>query len=251
MFGNTPLDRLKLQQIRKWFHSFVVAGNDEEVRKSKATANRNFATLKAMLNLAYKEGLVPSDRAWRGVERFKNPDGSRKDYLNPEQVTRLLEVSDGYFRDLLKAAILTGARYGELCRLKAGDLDKSKGLLNIPYGKTGSRTFPLIKSTKVFFAQMAKDKLPDAPLLTRDGVSPWGRSHQTKLMKEAVAAAKLPSSVVFYTMRHSFIADLIDQNMNVFDIAKITGTSIEMIEKHYGKLFKDRVIEVLKRTTLI
>lgn len=251
VFGNTPLDRLKPQQIRKWFHSFVVAGNDEEVRKSKATANRNFATLKAMLNLAYKEGLVPSDRAWRGVDRFKNPDGSRKDYLNPNQVKKLLKVSDGNFRDLLKAAILTGARYGELCRLKAGDLDKSKGLLNIPYGKTGSRTFPLTQSTKVFFNQIAKSKLPDAPLLTRDGVHSWRRSDQTKPMREAVAAAKLPNSVVFYTLRHSFIADVIDQNMNVFDIAKITGTSIDMIEKHYGKLFKGRVIEVLERSSLV
>ena len=98
---------------------------------------------------------------------------------------------------------------------------------------------------------MAKNKLPDAPLLTKDGANAWGTSHQTRLMRKAVKAAGLPASVVFYTLRHSFIADLIDKNMNVFDIAKITGTSIEMIEKHYGKLFKDRVIEVLERSTLI
>jgi integrase len=250
-FGNTPLDRIKLQQIRKWFHSFVVTGNDEQVRKSKATANRNFTTLRAMLNLAYKEGLVNSDRAWKGVDRFKNPDGSRKDYLNAKQVKRLLEVTDGNFHDLLKAAILTGARYGELCRLKAGDLDKSNGLLNIPYGKTGSRTFPLTDSTKEFFVEMAKSKLPDAPLLTRDGAGPWRKSDQIKPMKEAVNNTGLPNSVVFYTLRHSFIADVIDQNMNVFDIAKITGTSIEMIDKHYGKLFKGRVIEVLEKLSLV
>ena len=98
---------------------------------------------------------------------------------------------------------------------------------------------------------MAKDKLPDTPLLTKDGVSLWGHGDQTKPMREAVSKAELPKSVVFYTLRHSFIADVIDKNMNVFDIAKITGTSIEMIEKHYGKLFKGRVIEVLERSSLI
>ncbi len=251
VLGNMPLDRLKLQQIRKWLHSFVVKGNDEEVRKSKATANRNFSSLKAMLNLAYKEGLVQSDRAWKGVERFTNPDGSRKDYLKPEQVKKLMGATGGYFQDLLKAAVLTGARYGELCRLKAGDLDKSNGLLNIPYGKTGSRTFPLTNSTKAFLVKLARNKLPDAPLLTRDGVNPWKKSDQTRPMKDAVKGAGLPDSVVFYTLRHSFIADLIDKNMNVFDIAKICGTSIEMIERHYGKLFKGRVIEVLERSSLI
>ena len=251
VLGNMPLDRLKLQQIRKWLHSFVVVGNDEEVRKSKSTANRNLSTLKAMLNLAYKEGLVHSDRAWKGVERFKNSEGSRKDYLNSEQVKKLMDATEGYFRDLLKAAALTGARYGELCKLKAGDLDKGNGLLNIPYGKTGSRTFPLTKRTNAFFSKQARDKLPDAPLLTKDGANPWGTSDQTRLMREASEKAELPNTVVFYTLRHSFIADLIDKNMNVFDIAKITGTSIEMIDKHYGKLFKSRVVEVLERSSLI
>jgi integrase len=70
-------------------------------------------------------------------------------------------------------------------------------------------------------------------------------------MREASEKAELPNTVVFYTLRHSFIADLIDKNMNVFDIAKITGTSIEMIDKHYGKLFKSRVIEVLERSSLV
>jgi hypothetical protein len=70
-------------------------------------------------------------------------------------------------------------------------------------------------------------------------------------MRDAVYKAELSSSVVFYTLRHSFIADVIDKNMNVFDIAKITGTSIDMIEKHYGKLFKGRVVEVLERTSLV
>ena len=250
-FADIPLDRLKLLQIRKWTHSFVVDGSDEQVRKSKATANRNLATFKAMLNLAYKEGLVLSDRAWKGVEKFRNADGARKDFLTPDQVKGLLDSTDGCFHDLLKAGVLTGARYGELCKLRVRDLDKDNKLLNVPGGKTGTRTFPLTISTMAFFNEMSKNKLPDAPLLTRNGVDPWGYGDQYKLMREAVDKAGLPNSVVFYTLRHSFIADVIDQNMNVFDIAKITGTSIDMIEKHYGKLFKGRVIEVLERSSLI
>ena len=249
-FADTPLDKLKLQQIRKWVHLFVVEGSDEEIRKSKATANRNLTVLKAMLNLAYKEGLVSSDRAWRAVDKFAKQDGARKDFLNSGQVKSLLDYTEGYFRDLLKAGILTGARYGELCKLRVRDLDKINGLLNIPHGKTDPRTFPLTNTTKAFFVKLAKNKLPDAPLLTRNGADAWGHGDQSKLMREAVKKAELPDTVVFYTLRHSFIADVIDKNMNVFDIAKITGTSIDMIEKHYGKLFKGRVIEILERSTL-
>ena len=97
---------------------------------------------------------------------------------------------------------------------------------------------------------MARNKLPDAPMLTKNGVLPWKRSDQDKLMRIAVANAGLSKDVVFYTLRHSFIAQAIDGNMSVFDIAKICGTSIDMIDKHYGKLFKDRVIEVLEKSSL-
>jgi integrase len=251
LFADTPLDKLKLQQIRKWTHSFVVDGTDEEIRKSKATANRNLTIFKAMLNLAYKEGIVLSDRAWRSVEKFRNADGARKDFLTSDQMKSLLDSTEGYFLELLKAGVLTGARYGELCKLRVRDIDKGNRLLNIQGGKTGTRAFPLTISTMAFFKELSKNKLPDAPLLTKNGVDSWGHGDQSKLMQEAVAKASLPHSVVFYTLRHSFIADVIDKNMNVFDIAKICGTSIEMIDKHYGKLFKDRVIEVLERTSLV
>ena len=250
-FKDIPITKLTPQKIRKWHHSFAAGNTEEEQRKSKATANRNLATLKAMLNLAYREGIVLSDRPWKTISKFKNTDFARTDFLTPDQVTSLLEVTEGNFQDLLKAAALTGARYGELGKLKVSDLDSSNGLLNIPSGKTGARTFPLTASTKQFFQLLAKDKLPSAPLLTKNGSDPWGHNDQTKLMKNAVSRANLPNTIVFYTLRHSFIADVIDKNMNVFDIAKITGTSIEMIERHYGKLFKGRVTEVLERASLV
>ena len=250
-FADIPVNKLTPQKIRKWLYSFVCEGTDEEVRKSKATANRNLAVLKAMLNLAYQDKLVASDYPWKVIKKFKDVDFARKDFLEYGDVKALLDSTDGYFHDLLKAGILTGARYGELCKLKACDLDKKSNLLNIPKGKTKARAFPLASSTKNFFIKLAKNKLPEAHLLTKNGTAPWGHGDQSKLMREAVTKAELPDSIVFYTLRHSFIADVIDQNMNVFDIAKITGTSIDMIEKHYGKLFKDRVVEVLERTSLV
>lgn len=250
-FGKRPLDKLTTPQIRQWLHSFVPdSGTEEEIRKAKSSANRNLATFKALLNLAHKDGLIQSTAAWRRVEKFKSVDGSRKEYLTPAQVKELLKNTESHFHDLVKAAVLTGARYGELCKLKAGDLDKANSLLNIPGGKTGSRVFPLTKNTRAFFVGLAKNKLPDAPMLTKNGAIPWKHSDQNAPMRKAVADSGLSKDVVLYTLRHSFIAQAIDGNMNIFDIAKICGTSMEMIDKHYGKLFKGRVIEVLEKSSL-
>jgi integrase len=248
--ADTPMDKLKTEQLQEWFHSFVVDGTDEQIRKSKATANRNLAVLKAIFNRAYTNGLVSTDRAWKHIKKFKDADGAREDFLTATQIKKLIDNSSGHFGELLKAGALTGARYGELAKLTVKSLDKNSGLLNVPNGKTGKRVFPLTVSTKAFFVDLAKDRLPDAPLLTRNGVDPWNHGDQTKLMREVVTKAELPASVVFYTLRHSFISDLIDKNMNVFDIAKITGTSIEMIENHYGKFSLARVIKVLEKSEL-
>jgi integrase len=245
-----PLDKLRSDHIEDWHTSFVAEGSDEKVRKSKATANRNLTTLKAMLNNAYKKRMIQTRWAWTGVDKFKHTKSAREEYLDRVQIKKLLEASEGHFKTLLTAGALTGARYGELVKLKVRDLDKHRDLLNIPRGKTEPREFPLTKQTKAFFTEQAKGKLPEAYLLTKDGVKPWGPSDQTKLMRDAAVNADLPSSVVFYTLRHSFIADLINE-MSVFNIAKITGTSIKMIEDHYGKLFKDRVTEVLERSSLV
>jgi len=251
-FESKPLDKLTTPDIRRWHHAFVPKkGTDETIRKAKNSANRNLNTFKAILNRAHQDGLVTSNSAWGRVERFPKVEGSRKEYLSSEQVQTLLDNTSGNFRDLVKAGVLTGARYGELCKLRVKHFDKRLAVLNIPGGKTGARTLPLTKTMKTFFVELSKSKLPDAPLLSKDNGNPWGSSNQVELMREAVLTAKLSPDVVFYTLRHSFIANAISSGMDLYSLAKITGTSIEMIDKHYGKLFKDRVIEVLERSSLV
>jgi len=251
-FGSKLLDKLTTPEIRRWHHAFVPKkGTDEAIRKAKNSANRNLNSFKAMLNRAHLDGLVMSNSAWSRVERFPKVEGSRKEYLSSKQVQTLLDNTSGKLHDLVKAGILTGARYGELCKLRVKHFDKRLAVLNIPDGKTGARTLPLTKTMKGFFVEMSKDKLPDAPLLSKDNGDQWKSSDQVKPMREAVMNSELSPDVVFYTLRHSFISNAILSGMDLYSLAKITGTSIEMIEKHYGKLIKDRVTDALELSALI
>ena len=49
-------------------------------------------------------------------------------------------------------------------------------------------------------------------------------------------AAKVPDGVVLYTLRHCWISDAIVGGMDLLTVAKLSGTSLAMIEKHYGHL---------------
>lgn len=60
-------------------------------------------------------------------------------------------------------------------------------------------------------------------------------------IKDAVAASRLRGGVTAYTLRHSVITDLIRARLPILTVAQLSGTSVAMIEKHYGHLVGDDV----------
>ena len=113
-------------------------------RSRRASANRILTVLKATLNKAYHDELVYDNAAWKRIKPFSNVDQPIIRFLRAEECTRLINACEGDFRDLLQAALLTGARYGEIVRLRADDINtdnrsifikpsKSNKGRNIPY----------------------------------------------------------------------------------------------------------------------
>jgi site-specific recombinase XerD len=44
------------------------------------------------------------------------------------------------------------------------------------------------------------------------------------------------SGVCLYTLRHSFITEALTKGISTLEVARLVGTSVMMIEKHYGHL---------------
>lgn len=251
-FGTLRVDQITTEQIRDWLNGLIPAGADEDKkRKAKATANRNLTTLKAILNFAVEHDHAGSPTTWSRVKSFKNVEGPRKEYLTRDQLAALIDHTNGAFKTLVIAAALTGARYGELCALQVRDVDVANGDLHIREGKTGPRHVPLTDEMALFFGRVSAGKKPSDYLLTRENGQDWRHSDQDGPMKIAAKAAGLHEDVVFYTLRHSFIALAISSGLDLYSVAKIAGTSVRMIEKHYGKLFKNEVKLAMARASLV
>ena len=60
----------------------------------------------------------------------------------------------------------------------------------------------------------------------------------------------LPANVTAYTLRHSVITDLVATGLPLLTVAQISGTSAEMIERHYGHLVRSAVVEALATLNL-
>jgi integrase len=138
--------------------------------------------------------------------------------------------------------MLTGARAGELTSAKVSQF-KPRAREIILTGKTGKRKIKIQAAAVTLFKRLAKGKALDAHLLTRDDGTPWGHSDWDELVKAAATRAKLPADphtgTCLYTLRHSWITEMIADGMTTLDVARLAGTSLQMIEKHYGKASKD------------
>lgn len=232
---DTEVRKLTTPQIKKWFQGMAVDGDEETVRKSRNSANRVFTLLKAALNMAYNDGVVDSIEAWKRVKPFKHVEQARTLFLTDEQVGRLLDAAgDKSFHALLKAGVLTGARYGELYKAKVMDLDLFNGTLHLS-GKTGERDCVLSDDALAFFRDQAKSKLPKAALLPSPSSDHWKRWEHTRPMQRAVKRAQLPPETVFYSLRHYYISKAVGAGISLLAIARNCGTSVKMIESNYGK----------------
>lgn len=69
-------------------------------------------------------------------------------------------------------------------------------------------------------------------------------------MKASALAAGLPEDTTAYTLRHSVISDLVHDGLDLLTVAQISGTSVRMIEKHYGHLRSEVAVSALAKLAL-
>ncbi|MCE3250368.1 MAG: hypothetical protein K0R41_4193, partial [Geminicoccaceae bacterium] len=78
LLGARMLAGLTAADMTAWRNGMVRTGNEDTIRRSRDSANRMLATVKAAFNLAFNTGRVVDDRAWRRVQAFKGAGESRK-----------------------------------------------------------------------------------------------------------------------------------------------------------------------------
>lgn len=242
--GKIDLSKLRTSDLTAWLFAQIElnegdAEDEDDLRRAKDSANRNLASLKAALNLALRDRLVATDAGWKTVGKFKDVGRRRNSFLPAEQRKALVDACAHDIRQLVTAMILTGARPGELANASVRDFDREQGTLALE-GKTGHRIVTLSSAAITFFAEQTKSKIGNAPILTTEFDQRWNKDSWKKPFRVAVKAAKLPPSVVMYSLRHTAISEMIANGMDSFVVARLAGTSTAMIDKHYGHLRHDK-----------
>ena len=233
-FGRKRLDRLRVADVQQWRNSLIADG-----RRKKQSANRLLSMFKAAMNYARRSQLVATDAAWISVKPFPNPDGRRDIYLTSRQIKDLLGASPNDLAILLRGYLYTGCRPGELPKARVKDLDVLQGVLTLSTnkgrdGKARRRQVPLSPDALTFFKRQTKYKLPEAWLLTQANGEPWAKQNWVRGIQEIRSkVGSLPVELCAYNLRATTISNWLANGVNLEIVAKVTGTSIGMIEHNY------------------
>lgn len=254
--GRMELGKLQPRHFDEWKKRVLESGRKKNLRNPRASYNRNATSLRAALNLAKSNNLIASDLAWSVKLKPFTKDQHGKDvirrrqlYLNAEERRRLIESASEEASALLKAMNLQPVRPGDIPAAKVEDLDVANRCLRL-HGKATERVIPLGREAFEHFRACAKGKLPSAWLVSRADGSQWKKEQWRDEIKLAAAAAKLPRATVAYTLRHSVITDLMTGGLDIFHVAKLAGTSVAQIEKHYGHLQDEHARKALDKLAL-
>src|SRR5262245_29271232 len=177
--GACEVAELTAAQLRRWLADVAASparkrprrgevrfrpapASDEEIRRRRASANRAWTYYRASLEHAFQEGRVASNGAWRRVKKFRGCEKPRVRYRTIAEADRLLNAGEPDFRNLARAALETGCRYGELARLEVSDFNPDAGTVTVRKSKAGkSRHVVLTAEGADFFRRASAGRAGD------------------------------------------------------------------------------------------
>ncbi len=250
VIAQVKLDKLRRHHLRAWRKRLeqspaLVSRNKKGTKlwkeRAKSTVNRDMVPLRAALGQVLKRGAPNTDAAWQEALRpFKGADKRRELYLDKLERKRLIDAMRDDARPFVQGLCMLPLRPGALAELTARDFDKRTRTLTIGKDKNGNpRQITVPPVIAEFLVEQVKGKLPAAPIFARANGASWNKDAWKYPIKDAVKAAGLPDAVAAYTLRHCVTTDLIRAGLPILTVAQLSGTSVAMIERHYGHLVRN------------
>ncbi len=264
--GRVEAAKLTAKRIRAWHRKIAetpprlrtkpgeeqqyreLADDPDAIRRRRASANRTLTVLKAALNRAWREGEVASDAEWRRVEPYEAVETARTRYLTIAEAQRLVNAAEPSFRNLVQAALQTGARYGELAALTVADFNPDSGTVTIQQSKSGkARHVVLTDEGAAFFRAVTVGRDgADLGFTTKTGGA-WTKSAQTRPMADACQNAKISPPIGFHGLRHTWASLAVMGGVPLLVVAKNLGhADSRMVERHYGHLAPSYIADAIR-----
>jgi integrase len=206
--------------------------------------------LRQVLNRAVAWKLIDENPAKRGVPNPRRRCREQRPFDSWTQIRSVTDRLGPMFGPMVVFAAATGLRPSELFALEHGDLDRVAGVVQVRRAFANGR----VKQTKTRLSRRAVplqaialealDQLPlrdDSPLLfpnTRGSHLDF-RNFNRRHWKPVQKSVGIEPLRDLYDLRHTYATFALRAGVTVFALSRFMGTSIAVIDLHYGHLAVD------------
>ena len=228
--GDIYITRIGTEHIEKWL---------SEVLKTRqpTTANCLLRHCKAFFNHAMKLNYIKENPA-KEIKAIREQEKAVR-ILTQSEVTDILKTMPEDWQNLIRVALVTGARAGELCRLRKEDVNTDGGYIIIrstrenPTKNKKSRIVPIPDNSIDLFLKLTG--IADRFLLTDTNGSAWTVDRISKNFKIYSKKAKI--NCTFHDLRRTYGGWLIMSGADLVTVQQNLGhSSITVTVKHYSQV---------------
>lgn len=241
-FGKSPLDSITSGQVEK----FKLVRSEEI---SPAGTNRDVATLRLILNLAIKQGLIVRNPV-QGVKFLPEGPGVMR-VVSHEEERQYLGAANPLLRDVATLILETGMRPEEVFTIQKENVHLDRRYLFVPSGKTryARRNIPLTEAAiRILKRRMGKARGaylfwhksdPNRPLTTVQ-----------KAHEDAISNGEFRTPFRLYDLRHTFGSRSAMAGVDLATLKELMGhshISVTMRYVHPTPQHKREAVEKLER----
>ncbi len=194
---------------------------------AKATINRELAILKAMFNMAIRDGEADTNPV-KAVKFFKE-DNKKERILTSNEIQRLLAECNGHIRPIVLVALNTAMRLREILYLKWSNVDFKYNIIVVTQTKSNkNRNVPM--NSLVFKTLQGVQRKSEYIFCNPETGEPY-HSIKTSFGKALKRAGLV--DVRFHDLRHTAATMMVTGGTDLATVKEILGhASIEMTMRY-------------------
>ncbi|MDB5294125.1 MAG: integrase [Phycisphaerales bacterium] len=158
------------------------------------------------------------------------------------------------FVDILRVYLDTGPRTSELAKARVWNFQPASRTIVLPEHKRSTtqrkprpRKIVLPAATYAIVLKRCEGKRPNDLIFADPKGRPWDRRTLCNRFAHVRARAGVRARITIYSFRHAWISEAVMDGTDLLSVADMAGTSVDMIERTYGHLRTDHLLEAQER----
>ena len=213
-----------------------------------STLRKNLTVLSKVFRMGVRWGVLEASPAV-DLEKPAEPTHKTRN-LSGEERTRLLEHAEPWLRPMIRLALATGLRLGEVVTLTWENVDRKANVLHVSEDtKTGTRAVPLGAAALAVLDELVRHLRSPYVFAGPEGAGYLTTRARNRISQRTVAAARAAGieDASFHTLRHTAASLMVRAGVPLYEVQRVLGHSTPVMTQRYSHLRPEDLRDAVKK----